>query len=126
LSQPQTVAIALLSIMRNTKLFELGRIGATHAALNELERAETLPAALLSRHAAGDFGAFGRYAAIALSAREEREGASATSDDAKLNAWGVRHAGRIISKYVLHTGAVVWIITESDRSATTILLPEEY
>lgn len=118
-----------MSIMQNTNtnLFELGSIVATHAALNELERAETLPTALLSRHAAGDFGDFGKYAEIKLTAREEREGALATDDGAKLNAWGVRHAGRIISKYVLPTtDAVVWIITEQDRSATTILLPEEY
>ncbi len=33
---------------------------------------------------------------------------------------------RILSAYTLSTGVKVWIITEADRSATTILLPSEY
>jgi hypothetical protein len=32
----------------------------------------------------------------------------------------------VLSSYPLSTGAKVWIITEADRSATTLLLPEEY
>ncbi len=31
-----------------------------------------------------------------------------------------------MSGYTLSTGKKVWIITEADRSATTLLLPEEY
>ena len=34
--------------------------------------------------------------------------------------------GRILSAYTLPSGATIWIITEADRSRTTILLPEEY
>jgi len=33
---------------------------------------------------------------------------------------------RIVSAYTLAPDAVIWIITESDRSVTTLLLPEEY
>ena len=33
---------------------------------------------------------------------------------------------RILSAYVLPTGTRLWVITEADRSATTLLLPEEY
>lgn len=33
---------------------------------------------------------------------------------------------RLLSRYVTPTGTAFWIITEHDRSATTILLPEEY
>jgi hypothetical protein len=33
---------------------------------------------------------------------------------------------RILSAYVLCTEERIWIITEADRSATTLLLPSEY
>jgi hypothetical protein len=33
---------------------------------------------------------------------------------------------RILSGYTLSTGVNVWVLTEADRSVTTILLPEEY
>jgi hypothetical protein len=33
---------------------------------------------------------------------------------------------RILSEYVLRSGEPLWIITEADRSATTLLLPSEY
>jgi hypothetical protein len=38
----------------------------------------------------------------------------------------VKEGFRIVSAYKLETDLKVWIITEWDRSATTILLPEEY
>jgi hypothetical protein len=34
--------------------------------------------------------------------------------------------GRVFSAYELLDGTRIWIITETDRSVTTILLPEEY
>jgi hypothetical protein len=41
--------------------------------------------------------------------------------------YGLKHGFRLLSSYPLpRTGATVWIITERDRSVTTILLPEEY
>ena len=33
---------------------------------------------------------------------------------------------RILSAYTLTNGVTVWVITESDRNATTVLLPDEY
>ncbi|WP_404851334.1 plasmid related protein [Cupriavidus sp. D384] len=33
---------------------------------------------------------------------------------------------RLLSSYTLDTGTKVWVITEADRSVTTILLPDEY
>lgn len=48
-------------------------------------------------------------------------------DDKRMNDWGVELGGRILSCY--HIGKnkdKIWIITEWDRSVTTILLPEEY
>ena len=38
----------------------------------------------------------------------------------------VREGTRVFSAYELRDGTRIWIITEADRSATTLLLPEEY
>ena len=38
----------------------------------------------------------------------------------------VREGRRVLSAYGLRDGTRIWIITEADRSVTTILLPEEY
>ena len=47
-------------------------------------------------------------------------------DDARENELSVREGFRILSSYRLASGVTVWIITEADRSATTLLLPEDY
>jgi hypothetical protein len=47
-------------------------------------------------------------------------------EDKKENELSVREGFRILSAYNLETDVKVWIITEWDRSATTVLLPEEY
>lgn len=107
-------------------LFALGQVVATPGALAALERADVDARALVLRHASGDFGEHGNYADITLTDEEEELGAFATSDDGKLNAWGVRHMGRILSSYTLQTDEIIWIITEQDRSATTLLLPDDY
>lgn len=54
------------------------------------------------------------YAAILLTPRHAE------------NELGLREGQRLLSAYPLPTGARVWAITEADRSATTLLLPEEY
>ena len=46
--------------------------------------------------------------------------------DKQENELSVRNALRILSAYTLTTGTKIWIITEADRSATTLLLPEDY
>ena len=48
-----------------------------------------------------------------------------SKEDKHMNDWGVEVGGRILSAYELF-GTKIWIITEADRSYTTILLPEEY
>lgn len=50
--------------------------------------------------------------------------------DRQENEWASQNGERILSSFT-YTGAdgeplKVWVITESDRSTTTILLPEEY
>jgi hypothetical protein len=88
-------------------LFPLGRFVATPGALTALYEAKTLPAHLLDRHAAGDWG-------------------DVDGEDAAENRLSIAHGFRILSSYELTTGETIWIITEADRSATTLLLPREY
>ena len=48
-------------------------------------------------------------------------------EDKMLNDMAVENGGRILSSYEIGENKVkIWIITEADRSCTTILLPEEY
>ena len=47
-------------------------------------------------------------------------------EDANENEYSVVRFLRILSSYHLDDGTRLWIITEADRSATTLLLPEEY
>jgi hypothetical protein len=72
-----------------------------------LEKAEQLPAEFLDRHAEGDWG-------------DVPEG------DKQENEVSVEHGLRILSAYTTIAGEKIWIIMEADRSATTILLSEEY
>jgi hypothetical protein len=46
--------------------------------------------------------------------------------DRKENEFSVKEGFRILSAYSLPDGEKFWVITEADRSVTTILLPSEY
>jgi len=48
------------------------------------------------------------------------------AEDQLANLQAVREGTRVFSAYELSDGTRIWIITEADRSVTTILLPEEY
>lgn len=88
--------------------FPLGRVVATPGAILALESAGVLPDQLLARHHTGDWG-------------------NLDEEDKQENEFAVYNELRIFSSYKLaSTGEKVWIITEADRSATTILLPHEY
>ena len=90
-------------------LFPLGRLVATPGALALLRMsvADTnLLPTLLERHRSGDWGEVPR-------------------EDARENELSVRHGLRIISSYRV-AGERLWVITERDRSVTTLLLPSEY
>ena len=109
-------------------LFSPGQVVATPGVLEVLEAVGVEPLELLRRHLTGDFGECGKYADIkpTMTPEEMERGALATADDGKLNVWGIATGdGRILSAYVLDS-ARVWIITEWDRSVTTLLLPDEY
>ena len=84
----------------------LGRIVATPGALETILGAGGDPFASLARHASGDWGD--------LCAHDRRE-----------NERSLLHGRRVLSSYKVDEGRV-WVITEADRSVTTILLPEEY
>jgi hypothetical protein len=86
---------------------KLGQIVATPNALRALEEANQVPEEFLVRHRAGDWGEVG-------------------SEDWQENELSVREGFRVLSSYTLSTGKKIWIITEADRSATTLLLPEDY
>ncbi len=91
----------------NAMLFPLGDLVATPGALNLLEKNSVAPIRLIARHMRGDWGD------VAL-------------DDARANTAAVQLGSRVLSSYTLPDGARIWIITEADRSATTVLLPDEY
>lgn len=88
-------------------LFPLGQTVATRGAIEAMQGLGVTPAALLSRHHCGDWGDL------------DQEGKQ--SNDAAL-----KNGCRIFSAYQLAEAVKFWVITEADRSATTILLPEEY
>jgi hypothetical protein len=90
-----------------TARFPLGRTVATPGALEALLRAGDIPLPYLARHAAGDWGD--------LDQGDKTENESALKD-----------GNRILSAYRLADETRIWVITEADRSVTTILLPEEY
>ena len=87
--------------------FPMGRIVATPAALAALEEAGQAPIDLLRRHAVSDWGDLDEH-------------------DRQENEFSLRRGFRLLSAYTLSNGTRIWIITEADRSATTLLLPSEY
>lgn len=91
----------------HTPRFALGQVVATPGALAAMEEAGQNLLELLMRHQSGDWGEL-------------------DEEDKAENELSVREGFRLMSAYVLSTSIKVWIITESDRSATTFLLPEEY
>lgn len=86
-------------------LFKTGMLTATPGVIDLRDQGLALEP-LLRRHLQGDWG-------------------DLTEDDKKENEFSLKNGFRIFSSYETSHGKV-WIITEADRSATTVLLPEEY
>ena len=80
---------------------------ATPGAVEALEQAGQQPAEFLEKHQHGDWGVV-------------------PPEDVAENNLSVRKGFRILSAYLLSTEVKIWIITEADRSVTTLLLPSEY
>jgi len=97
--------------MQETKqqpLFSLGQVVATPGALAALEKAGQTPLEFLARHVRGDWGEL-------------------SEEDRKENQFSLERGFRLSSSYRTDAGDTkLWVITEADRSVTTILLPEEY
>jgi hypothetical protein len=87
--------------------FELGQIVATPGALAALKKAGQQPGEFLTRHINRDWG-------------------DLDEEDRKENEYSLEHGFRLLSAYKTNAGDRLWIITEADRSVTTLLLPEEY
>jgi hypothetical protein len=85
--------------------FALGRVAATPNALRAISAEDAVTA--LIRHEAGDWGECG-------------------PEDWQENELSLKEGFRLFSVYRSSEGVKFWIITEADRSATTVLLPEDY
>lgn len=86
--------------------FKLGRIFATPAAVDALDRTGASIVDLLIRHMRGDWG-------------------DLPEQDRQQNELALAGGARLLSGYPVGT-ARIWIVTEADRSSTTLLLPDEY
>ena len=84
----------------------LGRVSATPGALKLLGKSGGPSFDYLARHATGDWGELCAF-------------------DRHQNEIALREGLRVLSSYPVGRERV-WVITEADRSVTTILLPEEY
>lgn len=110
-----------MTLMSNAPRFALGQMVATPGALALLEQTGFSALALVSRHVHGDWG-------------------DCCAEDKATNELSVRQCMRVMSVYrlvdaerLLQTPQdkrsslpTVWVITEADRSVTTLLLPEDY
>jgi hypothetical protein len=88
-----------------SRKFELGQTVSTPGALEAIHPEDLF--ASLQRHASGDWGACGKH-------------------DWEENELGLKEGFRLFSVYRDRNGTRFWIITEADRSVTTVLLPSEY
>ena len=93
--------------------FSLGRVVITAIAMSAIneahgeERGKQLVQQVLARHNAGDWGEMSK-------------------DDIKSNNQGLQEGDRLFSSYEKEFGFKVWVITEHDRSYTTVMLPTDY
>ena len=92
--------------------FVLGQIVATPGALDAIEASGQSPAEFIKRHV-------------------QLEQGDLCTEDHQLNAEALQDGSRILSAFETTTGVKLWVITEAGdesgrRSATTLLLPEEY
>ncbi len=91
----------------NKVLFDLGQIVMTIGAREALAESNQLPNEFLAKHQSGDWGVVSK-------------------EDWRENELSIQDGFRILSSYKTNLNVKFWIITESDRSITTILLPSEY
>lgn len=91
-----------------TVKFSLGQVVATSGVVAAMKDGTIKPSEVsrcIERHMQGDWG-------------------EVCDEDKAINDQAVTDGERILSAY--NVGQKIWIITEADRSATTVLFPEEY
>ena len=88
-----------------TAKFQLGQIVATPNALDHLTQDDIRSGII--RHQSGDWG-------------------DLDADDRKENDLALERGTRLLSAYQAGNGVKFWIITEGDKSSTTVLMPEDY
>lgn len=92
---------------QNKVLFSLGQIFLTIGAKEALEESNQDAFEFLYLHQTGNWGIV-------------------CKEDAEENDFSVKNGFRIFSAYKTKNDVKIWLITEADRSSSTILLPEEY
>ncbi len=85
--------------------FQLGQLVATPGAMAEVDHDDMVEA--IKRHLSGDWG-------------------DVCEEDKAHNDQALVEGTRLLSSYKSAKGLKFWIITEGDRSVTTVLLPDEY
>lgn len=95
----------IIRILAGQSKFPLGQVVATPGALEQVAQPEIMNA--ISRHARGDWGEL-------------------DEEDRQANEESLLDGSRLLSAYSDTKGTKFWIITEADRSVTTVLLPEDY
>ena len=88
-------------------LFSLGQVVATPGGLTALQKAGQQPQEFLERHLQGDWG-------------------DLCEEDRRENQFSLERGFRLLSSYRTLADVKLYVITEADRSVTTLLLPEEY
>jgi hypothetical protein len=91
----------------NIRCFPLGQLVATPAALDAFKRTGEEVWEYVIRHSKGDWG-------------------DICTEDKRENQFALKNGLRLMSAYHLTDGTKIWIITEADRSVTTVLLPSDY
>ena len=93
--------------------FRLGRIVITPGAIAALAKSNQDPKIFISKHQSGNYGCL---------CEEDKK----ANDEAIANEGNPSKQQRVMSSYKTSKGEVLWVITEHDRSVSTLLLPEEY
>lgn len=93
------------ALERRGPRFELGAVVGTPGAIENVPAEEIQTG--LDRHHRGDWGEL-------------------DDEDRAANEAALEDGTRLMSVYTARAGTTFWIITEADRSVTTVLLPEEY
>ena len=91
----------------DVQTFDMGDTVATPGAIAAMSANHITASQVLHRHCHGDWG-------------------DLCEEDREQNRVALEHGLRLMSSYTMDDGSYIWVITEADRSVTTILVPGEY